>query len=229
MLKNSTIQKLKYRRGASLLIAMIVFLAASMVSVVIISAALTSLKTVNDDRKKKEEYLAVNSAARLVAECISSSECHLYEKTDRTKVFGIIAYESEYTETDSTGTFGEVLKKMLMEADTVGPPDRKYEISLQKIMNGEDELIPECKIYLRMAPRNTDSEEDNYKITGEVFVGDGSGISQKVYLTAVMGTQPQRSGPYINDDNLVLGSGVETIYYTTTYKWDNINITTKKP
>lgn len=79
-------EKLRGRRGASLLYALLLLLLASMVSVSILTAATTAVRRLNDDRDEEQEYLSLSSAAQLVAKDIENSSVVITET--RTTVNG---------------------------------------------------------------------------------------------------------------------------------------------
>ena len=55
------------------MIALVLFLVASMMAVVILNVAVTGIKRVHDDGVRQKDSLNVSSAAKLVAECIKGS------------------------------------------------------------------------------------------------------------------------------------------------------------
>ena len=59
-------QKLQDRRGASMLMALLLFLVAAIVSAVIIAAAVSARSRVASDRAQQQTYLTVSSAAELL-------------------------------------------------------------------------------------------------------------------------------------------------------------------
>jgi type II secretory pathway component PulK len=63
-------QKLHSRRGASILLALVLFLVASTVISVILSASLTAARRLEDDRAREQEYIAVSSAAKFFAKAL---------------------------------------------------------------------------------------------------------------------------------------------------------------
>ena len=75
-------QKLAGRSGASILIALIVFLVAAMVSVVMIDTAVTALKRVHDDEIREQAYLSVGSASKLIASCLQESSCTITQTVE---------------------------------------------------------------------------------------------------------------------------------------------------
>lgn len=68
-------KKLHSERGASFLLAIIVFLVASMVAVTIVAASMTALKRVHSDREEEQKRLALTSAAQFVREEMKKTKC----------------------------------------------------------------------------------------------------------------------------------------------------------
>ena len=73
--------KLKTRRGASILMAMVLFLVATSVSAVIVTAVLSSMKRISAERAQQQEYLTLQSAAHLLEQCMERSYCTVTTST----------------------------------------------------------------------------------------------------------------------------------------------------
>lgn len=71
-MKNLT-ERLRSQRGATMLMALLLFLVAAMVSAVIISAALTGTKRVTDDYTYEQSYQTVSSAASFFSDTLVGS------------------------------------------------------------------------------------------------------------------------------------------------------------
>ena len=177
------ISKLKDRHGASILMAMIVFLTATMVSVVLISAALTAAKRVKDDRRDKEEYLAVSSAARVFTGQLKSLTC---VKTVNVQDDEASAMRTYYDSDNSDGVmtvynaddssddnrFDILLEQMVKDADSGTTPKYTFDISLSG--TGE-ESVRSCEVKINMNTVTTlpevlgeYTEVDAYKIYGKI-------------------------------------------------------------
>lgn len=61
-------QKLKSNRGASILMALLIFLLAAVVSGIILTAATSAMHHLRNDRTAQQNYLTVSSAAELIRE-----------------------------------------------------------------------------------------------------------------------------------------------------------------
>ena len=205
-------RKLKNKRGASILIAMVVFLAASMVSVVIISASLTSVKRVKDDRQDKEEYLAVNSAARYFSKQIKNTECiRTLVSTDDEGNPNYSYDPADPPEGESVDGFSLLLKDMLEKAedgDSASTNKRTLTLYL-----GD---VPQCEIELAMEPASDPNEviEENsrnksYSITGTIKPKDVTDEMnyRRVYFTVWLTYKG-------------------TMDEVTTYRWGGIKMST---
>ena len=59
-------QKLNSSRGASILLALVLFLLCAMVSAVVVGSAMTNMQKVKNRREQQQVYYSVSSAARLL-------------------------------------------------------------------------------------------------------------------------------------------------------------------
>ena len=73
------VNKLRDRRGASLLMALLLFLLATMVSVVILTAVSGAARHLSRDREAQQNYLTVSSAAELLRSGIKGA---VYTRTE---------------------------------------------------------------------------------------------------------------------------------------------------
>ena len=212
-------KKIKNSKGASLLIALVVFLAASMVSVVIISASLTSIKRVKDDRIDKEEYLAVSSAARYFSSKIANTEC---KKTlDSVDVDGKPHYT--YSPGDTVNGFGTLLSDMLQKAEDLDSPStdntRTLTLNTLNLDGTVDADLKGCQIELTIEKPTmgvdvdiTDSNGDkSYSITGTVLPLD---VTEDITYRRV----------YFN----VWLTSKTTSDNVTTYKWGGVKMSTRQ-
>lgn len=114
LLKN----KLASERGVSMLVALLFFLVAFMVTVVILDASVTTVKRLSDERDQEQNYLTVTSAARLIRQCLEESTCTITE-TKVTKTNHDSGDEVSNTASvtySSTGAYGSVLEKIVRAA-----------------------------------------------------------------------------------------------------------------
>ena len=103
MIEDKIKRKLKSEQGTSIFFGLLLFLAASILSVVMINGAVTTVKRVASDRKTEQNYLSCSSAAKLLRD--------KFENTTITRTTVIRNYENKrpgnsYTTTDVTWTTG---------------------------------------------------------------------------------------------------------------------------
>ena len=119
-------QKLQDRRGASMLMALLLFLVAAMVSAVIIAAAVSARSRVTSDRAQQQTYLTVSSAAELLRGSIEGGsgdfqtrEVTLYYDRSKQHVYRPVSN----TRTGATGDFAflmnNAIKQLLLTPDLV--------------------------------------------------------------------------------------------------------------
>ena len=212
-------RKIKNSKGASLLIALVVFLAASMVSVVIISASLTTIKRVKDDRADKEEYLAVSSAARYFSSKIANTECK--RTLDSVDDKGKPHYT--YSPGDTDNGFGTLLSDMLQKAEDPTSPStdntRTLTLNTLNLDGTVDADLKGCQIELTIEKPTmgadvdiTDSNGDkSYSITGTVLPLD---VTEDITYRRV----------YFN----VWLTSKTTSDNVTTYKWGGVTMSTRQ-
>ena len=147
-------QKLQDRRGASMLMALLLFLVAAMVSAVILAAAVSARSRVASDRAQQQTYLTVSSAAELLRGSIEGGsgdfqtrEVTLYYDRSKQHVYKPVSN----TPTDATGDFAflmnDAIKQLLQTPDLVY--QRPFTIKAKQAEVYEDvscELYLSCKI-----------------------------------------------------------------------------------
>lgn len=228
-------KKICNNSGASILMALVVFLAAAMVSVVIISASLTALKRVNDDRDEREKSLAVNSAARLVAECLADTTIIEYE-IETKPAEGHVGETTTDVSVMGLGDFKEILEDMYTAASVDGDYSaitRNYTLTYTASDDDsttDDDEIMDCLISMSMNRKKKSSTEeytdhtDKYRITGEIILkpqGVGNAdIANKVNFSAYIPVDPV---PVYNTDTTTDPSKIITTK-TTTYRWNGLEI-----
>lgn len=111
-------QKLNCRRGASMLMALLLFLIAAMVSAAIITAAVSARSRVASDRAQQQTYLTVSSAAELLRSSIEggSGDFRTHKVTlyrDESKQYFVRVVTDE--ETDATGDFAFLMNRAIRQ------------------------------------------------------------------------------------------------------------------
>ena len=211
-------KKLKNNNGVSFLIAMLLFLVASVVSIVIVTAALSAVKRVHDDFKDQQEYLCVSSAANLIKETLSESSCTIVEK----KTISGGSEDVEYTYIIS-GVWESLLKEAFKNFELYGS-SYSSSITIGSVSDGGKEVITSSKMDLTIKPYDSNNGDttENYKITGRIY----SDVSkQNIFVTAwISSPSSTENTEMIYDDNEVLIKKVVT--KTTTLVWNGFEMTT---
>ncbi|MCR5453330.1 MAG: hypothetical protein K6F00_11960 [Lachnospiraceae bacterium] len=204
---NSAADKLRSQSGASLLIAMVIFLVACFVSTVIISAAFTSAKRTYDDKGEKESYLAINSAGRFISESIKNSSVErISESVDSGEP--VLSYKGK-------GKLGAVLAPMVEEVDKLQDSSSKtfgLDISVSQ------DLVSGCAVELTMHVGDDDESEEYYRINGTIKSEDVSNM-HKIYFTAWIPT----SSSDTEETSTTSGS---VITVKRKLKWSKVELTT---
>lgn len=208
-------QKLHSRRGASILLALLMILVATMVSTVIVSAAVTTAKRVHDDESREQDYLTVNSAARLIT-------AYLLENTKYT--FHTLSYEHSednpnrrvHTDENADSAVVQHLSEMVeaLEADaeavngtiTVSAP------------SGDDEELPMTAVTMEysLKPISDESHEFNdhektFTFSGEIFMGDNKAESpQRLFFSGMLAFTYASDNHLASDELREYISGYET-------------------
>jgi hypothetical protein len=211
-----------------MMIALVLFLVASMMAVVILNAAVTGVKRVHDDGVRQKDSLNVSSAAKLVAECIKGSTVTDIEKDIKTVTTVApvndgdspttsenTTHDSQYVATGNIGGFLETIVKDL--PSKMIPPEYQINIST------EDGTPCVFTFTVNPPSGSYDDASDRYKINGYVTA---SGGEHKVYVTAWMQSQPTpvtiTETTKENNDTVT----VTTTTVTTVYHWDSVELST---
>ena len=226
MLKEKIIKKLNSRRGTSIFFGLLLFLAASILSVVIINGAVTTVKRVTSDKKAEQNYLTCSSAARILQDAIINSK--VIRTVTETRITGT-SETSTKTETTwkvaaatDTGTlspFGDMLKGYVQEyvekfsVSTFG--EKELSISVpSNITTEQGKSIGEvtAKLMIDSGAESSGPSEPGCYITVKLKVGTGTDICQMVLtLNGVVSTNLTTTGSET--------SGETEKISTTTYTW----------
>lgn len=215
---NSIHAKLHSSDGISIVIALVGFLVASVVSVVIVTAALSSARTVATDVKSTQSRLTLESAAMLLEKEMEATECFLTEIDYNEEVAA--PEENDSTTTAYTGSLGEAMQTAIeaLQDSTVESYEGTFSISA-------DDLGLESVTVTYTVQKDT--YDAVFDLVGEV-TGTRLRLTMKCYTS-------------INDEGTVTKSvekeetlGEDTyIYYETenwytkktyTYRWTNGSI-----
>ena len=172
-----TARKIKENKGASLIIAMVVFLAATFVSVVIITTSLTAVKRVKDDRSEEKNYLAVSSACRLMSDCLSTSKCkRVLESEDPDTV------DKVYTYIGTEGWFGDMLAEMVYSVNNPSDISKSHKKSflINPFTDPSDKRMPDCYVEMEMGSVVDPAFDDSYTIEGFIMIKESADASAPV-------------------------------------------------
>lgn len=164
-------EKLNSNSGASILIALILFLVAAMVSAVVISAALSGAQAVYSDKTENEQdYLNVSSAARIIGKSIEGTTCTIV-KTEVKSEDGTPT--SSNINTTIEGTLGELL------TDAANNPLEHSLVIAPQISGDAGAALARCTFVFSMKVVDDGTEKERYILEGKV---KASGHDQVVYV-----------------------------------------------
>ncbi len=110
--------KLQSRRGASMLMALLLFLVAAMVSAVIVAAAVSAQTRVRADRAQQQTYLTVSSAAELLRDSVQNGSGNyqtrtvtLYYDPEKQLVYQHVSNDTE----PATGDFAFLMNEAIRQ------------------------------------------------------------------------------------------------------------------
>lgn len=226
MLKEKIIKKLNSRRGTSIFFGLLLFLAASILSVVIINGAVTTVKRVTSDKKAEQNYLTCSSAARILQDAIINSK--VIRTVTETRTTGTSGTSTEIettwkvaaaTDTGTLSPFGDMLKGYVQEyvekfsVSTFG--EKELSISVpSNITTEQGKSIGEvtAKLMIDSGAESSGPSEPGCYITVKLKVGTGTDICQMVLtLNGVVSTNLTTTGSET--------SGETEKISTTTYTW----------
>ncbi len=231
MLKEKIIKKLNSRRGTSIFFGLLLFLAASILSVVIINGAVTTVKRVTSDKKAEQNYLTCSSAARILQDAIINSKVIRTVTETRTTGTSGTSTKTETTWKVAAATdigtrspFGDMLKGYVQEyventekfsVSTFG--EKELSISVpSNITTEQGKSIGEVTAKLMIdsgveSSGTSEPAEPGCYITVKLKVGTGTDICQMVLtLNGVVSTNSTTGSET---------SGKTEKISTTTYTW----------
>ena len=226
MLKEKIIKKLNSRRGTSIFFGLLLFLAASILSVVIINGAVTTVKRVTSDKKAEQNYLTCSSAARILQDAIINSKVIRTVTETRTTGTSETSTKTETTwkvaaatDTGTLSPFGDMLKGYVQEyvekfsVSTFG--EKELSISVpSNITTEQGKSIGEvtAKLMIDSGAESSRTSEPGCYITVKLKVGTGTDICQMVLtLNGAVSTDLITTGSET--------SGKTEKISTTTYTW----------
>ena len=221
-------QKLNNRRGVSILLAIMLLLVATMVSVTILSAALSAAHRVASDKEQEQLRLAVDSAARLLRQDIESSDCTITETVVVTQEGEEDPIENPPTyDYEGHGVLGFALNTAVtsirQRAGSEDNPSVHLSLNVAPDNYDEEPVVAVATLDFTMHrydPDDIDSRVEKFQISGTVTVAGGN---QKIYLTAWVPTVDTRARE--TTDEPEEGLVVQTTVTTETLRW-RVNLST---
>ncbi len=192
-------RKLKSQSGASILIALVLFLVATTAAVVMLNAAVTGVKSLKDDEIWQRENLAVSSAARLIASCIKESTLNV--TVTETVVGGDEPSYSSDTEYTIDTPAAKLFQQDFYNQSTTA--EHTITVSLS-------DDYPDCLFRYTLGP--AEDSPNHFVLKG--VVTPAAGI-QKIYITAW--TKGGVTGGPVTEEP---DENTTITYTTTSYYWD---------
>lgn len=195
-MKHCIKKKLHSESGASFLLALVVFLVASMVAVTIVAASMTALKRVHSDREAEQKRLALTSAAQFVRDEMINTKC--IKKTVVTDNGSEVSTDYSFSH---NGSFGLEMENAVKHVDLSLDSYRRSD-AFQLDVTGLN--MPEVTATIYMEWEDT----LRYDVT---FTLEVEGSKETVYLK--MDGSAEQTG-FVQDTN----NGVTTTEYTIVWK-----------
>lgn len=99
MLKHKIQRKLHSESGVSILLALVVLLVASFISVTLLSASSSSVKTSSKNQTSIQDNLTLDSACKLLKSTLNRQEYHANGSVNESSQFQIADWDTEYRPT----------------------------------------------------------------------------------------------------------------------------------
>lgn len=200
-------QKLHSRSGASILLALLLFLVAAMVCAVIVSASFTAAKRVYDDKTGEQDYLTVSSAAKTLKEgLLASGVTYTTTVTTTVQPDGTSSSETETSETP-TGPLGAIVLAATKDPDvyslTVDPSGGQLGGAVM-----DDFTVTPYTV--------TQSGASGFIFSGMLAAAGGQADCQKIYFSARAFREPDGTDSDTQDVEVPDGAGgTKTVTKTT--------------
>lgn len=175
--------KLNSRRGASILLALLVFLICAMAGMGALTAASSNLGRYRYAEEEEQAYLAVSSAARLVAEALQQSTYEVkYTKVETgttEPAWSSIGSSKEYTDicTGKLSDLKDLLGKDLLDLVKKKNGDETRELTSHKVSFKLGDILPPVTAEIQLT-----SEIRPGELTGTFWV-EKEGEEKELYKT----------------------------------------------
>lgn len=226
-------QKLNSRRGATLIVALLLLLVASMVSVTILSSAVTAAKRLHDDRAREQDYLALSSAARLLKKELTST--HGYAVTIEELREDGSTQSIDFSSRVEPSPLGDALKDAVESAYRFGDaPPRSITVSAgYEASDGGLVELRTAKLTFAMKKESGD-ETLPYPIYGYITFADAAADDPNapvIYLeTTGMSVDGPRTETWTKEETDLEGNVItkQMSRITTSLNWA-VSLTTRPP
>ncbi len=194
-------QKLHSRRGASILLAMLMILVATMVSAVIISAAVTTAKRVHDDTDYVKDEVMIHSAGRLIEDFLKKKTKYTYhtlEYVDSYVYSELHVHTAEGEDSPVVKTLSDMTEDPvkltppdpLLPAEPVPVASGTITLAAQPKDDGTAVPIPPVMMTYTLQNSTPPGGIETYTIRGEIFFGADETAknqsSQRLFLYATL-------------------------------------------
>ncbi|MBQ9545150.1 MAG: hypothetical protein IJV00_08490 [Clostridia bacterium] len=187
----NALKKLRSRKGAAVIYALLFLLTATMVSVLILDASVTTAKRLHDDKVWEQDYLSLTSAGKLIKECLENTLCNVTTGTNSETGLPEITVSAQ-------GPFAGIIENAVRRAVASGGSDPYHSAftidpedasGIFRPVSADFSIIPDQTEIPGGAP------EDSYKISA-VLTYEGSDM--KLYLTASASRQSEPPTDHIS-------------------------------
>lgn len=223
MLKDLIKKKLKSEQGTSIFFGLLLFLAASILSVVIINGASTTVKRVVSDKKTEQNYLACSSAAKLLQEKIENTVITKTTVITEKKIKDDpVEFKTDTVEkwSDGLDEFGSLLLKYVKELANLpnGATNGtvKWNIAVENAGSSTEAAMPEVTALCTISPNLNNTPKPGFDISVILKCEDGVNSCQMLLRLKGQYTIVSKSGTNEEEEN--------TTTIEEKYQWSGVVI-----
>lgn len=173
MLKHKIQRKLHSESGVSILLALVVLLVASFISVTLLSASSSSVKTSSKNQTSIQDNLTLDSACKLLKTTLNRQEYHANGSVNEFSQFQITGWDTEYQPT-FPGT--QVISEAVIQGSSSITSDT-FTISVNNVQEMEDVTGSYSLV------KTNDAEVDLYQAIYTLSLTAEDGTVMKRYIT----------------------------------------------
>lgn len=195
--------RLRDKRGASLLFVLLLALVATLVSIITLAAATSTVKTVKNDQEDQQAYLSVSSAALLFRDCMegatyTTTVTRRYEEDQST----LISTNSS-TSLTTNGGFKALMQKAVDYVES-------YSAVYKKTFTIEAGEIAPVTVRFEMKP-------SDYSIKATFTMADDSENNYVIGLTAATKESNKSQNGWNSDRTVFTKSSVSEVTWETAW------------